>query len=181
MSTIIVIRHAESVSNKLNDYNMFDPGITCEGEVQAEKAKLQMEKYKGEMLILCSPSTRAIQTLEIIFPGEKLYLTHLLRETNTGSPYNKVRSVSTLRSKTSYDLTFMSDFLQTETTTSDCDRRADDLLVLIEGLKSIKKYNIIVLGTHGNFGCSLLHKLGIGRYYMNNAELVVIRDKDEIL
>lgn len=126
------------------------------------------------MLILVSPSTRAIETLEIIFPQQKIYLTHLLREYNTHVPYNNVQDSKTLKEKYNHDLTFLSDILPQELTCQDGENRVTKLISFIEGIKSLNLYDTIVLGTHGNFGHNLLLRLGKGNYHLENAEFIII-------
>jgi broad specificity phosphatase PhoE len=170
---IIIIRHAESLGNQTGNYGLFDPPITDKGRSQSLDTQGKLDYDHGKMLILVSPSTRAIETLEIIFPQQKMYLTHLLREYNTHVGYNNVQDSKTLE-KYNHDITFLSDELPHELSWQDGENRVTRLLSFIEGIKSLNLYDTIVLGTHGNFGRNLLMRLGKGDYHLENAQFIVI-------
>ena len=73
--TIFLIRHAQSAFNAVHDPlkpdpMIFDAPITKLGEVQAQQARSQIEKFDIRTVIV-SPFTRTLQTAQLIF-GNRL-------------------------------------------------------------------------------------------------------------
>lgn len=165
--SIFALRHARSLHNEwfitrlytpklwsTHDSGIIDAPLSTIGEIQAKELSPELKSHNFD-LIICSPLTRALQTLHLSLPShtQKTIITPLIKErtdrlSDTGKPLSTLKSLHP-----NYEFLHFDDKIWPSQENFKHESKEEFLLRIIRFKLFLSQIqaNKILLVTHGNF------------------------------